>query len=86
MLRDVAALSAMDGRRAGTPAEEQAKAYVRAQLRSMQLEPRETAANVWALVEGSSDEVIVIGAHLDHLGPGYPGADDGGGARDSPAS
>lgn len=76
MLTDVAALAAMDGRQAGTPAEEQAKQYVRAELRGAGYQPEETAGNVWALLRGKSDEVIVVGAHIDHLGPGYPGADD----------
>ncbi len=76
MMRDVAALAAMDGRQAGTVAEERAKAYVRTELHAMGLVPADTAGNVWALVHGTSDDVIVVGAHLDHLGPGYPGADD----------
>jgi hypothetical protein len=73
MMRDVAALAAMDGRKAGTAAEQRAKDYVRAQLG---LVSAETAGNVWALLPGTSSEVIVVGAHVDHLGPGYPGADD----------
>ena len=76
MMRDVAALAAMDGRQAGTQAEERAKEYVRTQLHGMGYVPEDTAGNVWTLLRGKSDDVIVVGAHLDHLGPGYPGADD----------
>lgn len=38
-------------------------------------------SNVLALVPGTgprASETIVVSAHLDHLGPGFPGADDNG--------
>jgi aminopeptidase YwaD len=41
----------------------------------------QTANNVVAVLPGSgphNDEIVLLAAHLDHLGPGFPGADDNG--------
>lgn len=89
LMRDVERLAdpAMAGREAGTEDERAAADYVAAELRAVGLEPHEQAVeygngsrNVWALLPGASDDVIVVGAHLDHLGRRdgrlYPGADD----------
>ncbi|HEX9709268.1 MAG TPA: M28 family metallopeptidase, partial [Candidatus Thermoplasmatota archaeon] len=35
-----------------------------------------TVHNVIGYLPGETDEYIIIGAHHDHLGPGFPGADD----------
>lgn len=75
----------LEGRAAGSAGEREAETYVEARLRDAGLEPQEQAvpaggSNVYAMIPGASDEVVVIGAHLDHLGRRdgvvYPGADD----------
>jgi hypothetical protein len=91
LMAHVAALAdpALDGRGAATPGERAAARYAADQLRAAGLEPidqpvpfRSGSVNVHALLAGSTDEVIVIGAHLDHLdrqgGALHPGADDDG--------
>lgn len=83
LMQDVAYLAKLDGRAAGSSGEVIAADYVAVALRQLDLAPQRQAltypadsANVYALLPGATDEVIVIGAHLDHLGPGFPGADD----------
>jgi len=93
----------MGGRLPGTPAMERAKAYVEHYFERAGLSPAfegrwrqpfslgdVTAENVGGLLPGSgelADEIVVVGAHLDHLGKGafgsrgtpgelHPGADD----------
>jgi len=81
LMTHVRVLAALHGRLAGSADEAAAATYVETQLRSFSLAPQsqpipDTASrNVYAMIEGGP-EVIVIGAHLDHLGDGYPGADD----------
>jgi hypothetical protein len=36
----------------------------------------ESALNVVGMSRGKTDEWVIVGAHYDHLGTGYPGADD----------
>ncbi len=81
------------GRQIGTPGEEQAAAYVEKHLRAAGFEPvgpamtlpvtrpgRPATRNVVARVPGTGDRVVLLGAHLDHLGVRdgqlHPGADD----------
>jgi Zn-dependent M28 family amino/carboxypeptidase len=57
--------------------------YVEAKCRSWGLKTERQAVpgrdeNFFAYVPGSTDEVVVVGAHLDHLGNGNLGADDNG--------
>lgn len=76
----------MQGRLTGTPEIDAAADYLEKQLQSFglsteqhrfRLNGKETQ-NVYGWIEGSQDKnkVIIVGAHYDHLGPGYPGADD----------
>jgi Zn-dependent M28 family amino/carboxypeptidase len=77
------------GRAAGSPGEEAAAYYVSQQLARDGLLPKRqtvpiaggSSVNVYAFIAGQhSEEVIVVGAHLDHLGRRgqtlYPGASD----------
>src|SRR5690242_12018905 len=77
----------LEGRAAASEGEREAARYVANRLRAMGLAPVQQSVpystgstNVYAMLEGSSDEVIVIGAHLDHLGRVggvlHPGAND----------
>jgi hypothetical protein len=77
------------GRDAGSPGEALAIDYVFRRLTQAGLAPRlqrvkqlgRHSANVYALIPGQRPrQVVVVGAHLDHLGGGageiYPGAED----------
>lgn len=76
------------GREAGSAGERAATTYVAGRLRALGLTPAEQAVpfgtgshNLYVRIEGArKSEIIVIGAHLDHLGRQdgalYPGADD----------
>jgi hypothetical protein len=92
LMKDVAVLvdPALDGRAAGSPGERRAAEHAEEVLRAaglvphrqeVKLEGQSPSVNVYAVLEGRrTDEVIVIGAHLDHLGRVggvlYPGAED----------
>jgi hypothetical protein len=88
--KDVKALAGegFEGRETGTPGEEKAARYIVSEMRRAGLEPLlqpfeghgTTGRNVVAVVHGTTDEAVVIGAHYDHLGSDgkktYFGADD----------
>ncbi len=88
--KDVRTLSGEDyeGRETGTDGETKAAKHIVAQLRKAGLEPviqafeghGTTGRNVVAVIHGSTDEALIIGAHYDHLGGDgkkvYCGADD----------
>lgn len=83
-LAHVRALEAFGVRAGGSEAERQAALYLRDQLAAIGLEPRieefglpngATSRNVVARVEGRSDIVLVLGAHMDTKPPS-PGAND----------
>jgi hypothetical protein len=92
LMRHVSVLvdPALAGRAAGSEGERQAAEYVRSELARTGLAPQtqpfrtwsgDESANVFATIEGRRrDELIVIGAHLDHLGVRdgalYAGAED----------
>src|SRR3569623_488008 len=80
LMQTVDALVRFDGRAAGTPNDRAAADYIVDRMRRSGLTPVEqpfgSGINVYALVRGASDDAIVLGAHYDHLGHGYPGADD----------
>jgi hypothetical protein len=77
-----------EGRETGTAGEEKAARHLVAELRRAGLEPviqtfqghGTTGRNVVAVIHGSTDEAVVIGAHYDHLGSDgrkvFCGADD----------
>src|SRR6185295_6719736 len=74
------------GRAAGSEDEAEAARYVADELARAGLEPKtqkvpldglDTSVNVHALLAGrDTAHVIVVGAHIDHLGPRFPGAED----------
>lgn len=78
----------LEGRFAGSPGERRAGEYIAAQFRAAGLKPSfqefpvhgGNARNVLAVVRGSVDEAVVVGAHYDHMGAEkdqvYHGADD----------
>lgn len=76
----------MDGRLAGTPGCQAAANYIEKVLKNVGLKTmrdpfqwdRKTTENVYGWIEGHGqpNEIVVVGAHYDHLGPGRPGADD----------
>jgi Tol biopolymer transport system component len=84
----VAALTApeMEGRRTGSDGERRAAEYVARAFEAAGLEPAGDGGgwlqdfgqgrNVLGRLRGEGEGTVVVGAHLDHLGPGYPGADD----------
>jgi hypothetical protein len=78
---------ALAGREAGTPGEAAAAKYVTERLREMGLTAIEQpfphgsgSRNIYVTIEGREKSVVVVGAHLDHLGNRggelYLGADD----------
>jgi len=80
----VRALEGFGVRAGGTTAEEQAASYIRGQLTAIGLDARvevfplsngSASRNVIARVKGSSDVVLVLGAHYDSKPPS-PGAND----------
>ena len=82
----VAALAdpALDGRAPGTAGDRVARALVVERFACLGLtaafpgyvQPFDDTANVVGYLPGETSEIIVVGAHLDHLGDGHLGADD----------
>ena len=80
----------LDGRAAGSDHDTTARKALAARMKCLGLAPAghggsfeqpfkygETrTANLVGYVEGTSDEIVVIGAHHDHLGDGHLGAND----------
>jgi Iap family predicted aminopeptidase len=70
------------GRRPGTPGGLRARGLVRDALRDAGWDPEEQrigvtgGANLVATKKGDVDRWVLVAAHYDHLGEGYPGADD----------
>ena len=85
--RAMADLKAIEGfgvRKAGSAQERAAAKYVVSQLRALGLSPRtesfpllngKKSQNVIAEIKGTSDRVVILGAHLDSKAPS-PGAND----------
>jgi hypothetical protein len=76
---------ALDGRRPNTAGYRAAVDFIEARCQAWGLQTeRQTVPgwdqNLFAWIEGSTrpNEIVVIGAHLDHLGSGRLGADDNG--------
>jgi hypothetical protein len=88
--KDVKVLAAeeTEGRETGTAGEAKAAKHIVAQMRHAGLEPvlqafeghGTTGHNVVAVIHGTLDEAVIVGAHYDHLGSDgkktYYGADD----------
>lgn len=74
----------LDGRKPNTAGYSKAVAFIESKCQSWGLKTERQAVpgrdeNLFAYIPGtSSDEVVVVGAHLDHLGNGNLGADDNG--------
>ena len=79
----------LDGRVPGTKGDRAARAYVVERFRCLGLAPGGTkgyaqafeadghaTANLVGLIKGTSNDIVVIGAHLDHMGGGKLGAND----------
>jgi hypothetical protein len=76
------------GRKYSTPGCEKAANYIAGELKSMGLSSERhrfkylgnITENVYGWIEGQTDDIVVVGAHYDHLGGSdrrwYPGADD----------
>jgi Zn-dependent M28 family amino/carboxypeptidase len=89
---DVAFLASkqLDGRAPGTEGDKKARAFVEARFKSIGLTPAgddgdfaqafttdgKTTANVIGFVAGTGDDIVMVSAHLDHLGDGHLGAND----------
>ena len=83
---------ALDGRASGTAGERGARALIADRFSCLGLEPAgdtgyeqaftdgdgKATANLVAKLPGESDEIVVVGAHHDHLGDGHLGANDNG--------
>src|SRR5262249_33926804 len=86
---DVEALAApaLDGRAAGTAGDRAARALIIERFRCLGLEPGGDdggweqrvgdTANVVGLLRGTGPDIVVVGAHPDHLGDGRLGANGG---------
>jgi hypothetical protein len=83
----------LDGRASGSDGERAARALIVERFRCLGLAPAgdgdgyeqaftdfdgHATANVVGMLAGSSDEIVVVGAHHDHLGNGHLGANDNG--------
>ena len=70
----------LDGRVAGSEGDKAARAYIVKRMTDAGLTVSEQAfdntANVIGYVAGETDDIIIVGAHYDHLGKGHLGAND----------
>ncbi len=77
---DALAAKQLDGRAPGTDGDRAARALVTEQLTCRGLaptaQPFDHTANILATIPGTSDEIVMITAHHDHLGSGHLGAND----------
>lgn len=76
----------LDGRAAGTDNEVKARKLIIERFKSFGItateqpfeEGTKKLANIVAIVKGETDEIIVVGAHPDHVGSKHLGANDNG--------
>lgn len=67
----------MEGRKPKTRGFKRATEYIIEQFREIGLDPQiDEKENVYGILKGRGDKYIVVGSHYDHIGKGYPGADD----------
>jgi Zn-dependent M28 family amino/carboxypeptidase len=70
----------LDGRVAGSEGDKTARAYIVKRMTDAGLTVKEQAfdntANVIGYIAGETDDIIIVGAHYDHLGDGHLGAND----------
>src|SRR5579863_8156293 len=69
---DAVAAKQLDGRAPGTEGDRAARAIITEQLKCRGLTPAaqdfDRTANILATIPGSTDEIVMITAHHDHLG------------------
>src|SRR5579862_7609574 len=82
---EVLASKELDGRLAGSDHDLEARRILKARMACLGLGPFEQpfvygdthTANLVGIIQGaSSDEIVIVGAHYDHLGDGHLGAND----------
>lgn len=81
---DFLAKPELDGRVAGSDGDKAARAYIAKRMTDAGLTVSEQAfefdktktANVIGFIKGETDDIIIVGAHYDHLGDGHLGAND----------
>ena len=81
---DFLAKPELDGRVAGSDGDKAARAYITKRMTDAGLTVSEQAfefadtktANVIGFIKGETDDIIIVGAHYDHLGDGHLGAND----------
>lgn len=70
----------LDGRVAGSEGDKTARTYIVKRMTDAGLTVSEQAvgntANVIGYIAGETDDIIIVGAHYDHLGDGHLGAND----------
>jgi hypothetical protein len=77
---DALAAKDLDGRAPGTDGDRAARDLILAQLKcrgfTPDVQPFDHTANITATIAGTSDDIVLITAHHDHLGHGHLGAND----------
>lgn len=81
---DFLAKPELDGRIAGSDGDKAARAYIEKRMTDAGLTVSKQAfefgetqtANVIGVIAGETDDIIIVGAHYDHLGDGHLGAND----------
>jgi hypothetical protein len=81
---NLGALAGFNGRATGTVDNDNAAAFILEKFKAYGLHSEmqkfsasgKNTQNVIGLLDVSSTEYVVVGAHFDHLGAGFPGADD----------
>ena len=77
---DALAAKELDGRAPGTEGDRAARAIIVEQLKCRGLAPEtqelDHTANIIATIAGTTEEIVMITAHHDHLGHGHLGAND----------
>src|SRR5580704_16568450 len=77
---DALAAKELDGRAPGTDGDRAARDIIVEQLKCRGLTPEtqpfDHTANILVTIAGTSDEIVMITAHHDHLGHGHLGAND----------
>lgn len=67
----------MEGRKPNSEGFKKAKNYLIKRFKESDMEPHlDEKDNIYATLRGKNERCIILGAHYDHLGKGYPGADD----------
>src|SRR4051794_32045301 len=81
---EILASKDLDGRLAGSANDAKVREILLTRMKCLGLEPFEQpfvygdthTANLVGVVKGTSDDIVIVGAHHDHLGNGHLGAND----------